>query len=89
MPATSLGDFAKENAQHSQVAVHGGKARRRRHDAPAEPTGTVVIGLRMTPAEAEWIREYAWRNRTTVGRIVRAVLKDLRDREERQKVATR
>jgi len=55
----------------------------------------VVIGLRMTPAERDWIQEYAWRNRTTVGKIVRAYLRTLRDQAEtsskpaRQRAATR
>ena len=55
----------------------------------------MVIGLRMTPAERDWIQEYAWRNRTTVGKIVRAYLRTLRDQAEaaskpaRQKAATR
>lgn len=94
--ATPLSDFAKKDAPQSRITVHGGKPRRRRNETPAaEPTGTIVIGLRMTPAEAEWIREYAWQHRTTVGRIVRTWLAELRDRTERpgapprQKAATR
>jgi len=47
----------------------------------------VVIGLRMTPAERDWIQEYAWRNRTTVGKFVRAYLRTLRDQAEASKPA--
>ena len=87
MPANLLGDFATKNTKQSPtITAHDGKARRRRKDAPEasqEPVGTVVIGLRMTPGEAEWIREYAWRNRTTVGRIVRDLLAELRERTEK------
>ena len=97
MPANLLGDFATKNTKQSPtITAHDGKARRRRKDAPDAPqVGTVVIGLRMTPAERDWIQEYAWRNRTTVGKIVRAYLRTLRDQAEaaskpaRQKAATR
>ena len=100
MPANLLGDFATKNTKQSPtITAHDGKARRRRKDAPdthdAPQVGTVVIGLRMTPAERDWIQEYAWRNRTTVGKIVRAYLRTLREQAEtsskpaRQRAATR
>ena len=95
-----LGDFATKNVKQAPtITAHDGKARRRRKDAPdahdAPQVGTVVIGLRMTPGERDWIQEYAWRNRTTVGKIVRAYFRTLREQDEaagrpvRQKVATR